>query len=133
MLYINQVILFLKLIFHISVLFLIIISLFPGSLIGFFFYGDLGQQPNIVKNPFGTAINHFFAYLYVSLLGFFLYLKNKNFHKLVYLLFFLSIALETLQFIIPKRSFQLVDLFFNILAVIVAYSLVKIYLLLKKP
>ena len=53
---------FLKLIFHISVLLLIILSLYPGSLIGFLLYGDWGLQPNLVKNPFGTSINHFFSY-----------------------------------------------------------------------
>jgi len=68
----------LKSIFHFSVLFLIIISLWPGSLLGFLFYGDLGQQPDLIRNPFGTSINHFFSYLYVSLLGFFLYLNSKK-------------------------------------------------------
>jgi len=77
-----------KFIFHISVLFLIIISLWPGSLIGFLFYGDWEQQPDLIKNPFGTSINHFIYYIYISLLGFFLYLKNYNFKKLVYGLFF---------------------------------------------
>ena len=67
---------FLKSIFHISVLFLIIISLYPGSLLGYLLYGDWGQQPNLIKNPFGTTINHFIYYFYVSLLGFFLYSKN---------------------------------------------------------
>ena len=82
---------FLKFIFQISVFFLIIISLFPGSLLGLLFYGDLGTQPNLIDNPFGTAINHFIYYLYLSLLGFFLYLKNTNYQKLVYaLLFFIS-------------------------------------------
>jgi VanZ family protein len=124
---------FLKSIFHISVLFLIIISLYPGSLLGYLLYGDLGQQPNLVKNPFGTTINHFIYYVYVSLFGFFLYLKTKNFKKIVYALFFLSAVLELLQFIIPNRSFQLNDLIANIFGVIVAYSVVKIYLFFKKP
>ncbi len=57
----------LKSIFHISVLFLIVVSLWPGSLIGFLLYGDWGQQPDLIKNPFGTAINHFIFYLYISL------------------------------------------------------------------
>ena len=122
---------FLKFIFHISVLFLIIISLYPGSLLGYFLYGDWGQQPNIIANPFGTAINHFIYYVYVSLLGFFLYLRNKNFQKLIYGLFFLSVILEGFHFIIPNRSFQLADLVGNILGVLVAYSVVKIYLLFK--
>ena len=123
---------FLKSIFYISVLFLIIISLYPGSLLGYLFYGDLSQQPNLIKNPFGTTINHFIYYIYVSLLGFFLYLRTENFQKLVYSLFLLSVILELLHFIIPNRSFQLGDLIGNILGVIVAYSIVKIYLFLNK-
>ena len=125
---------FLKFVFHISVLLLIILSLYPGSLIGFLLYGDLGQQPNLIKNPFGTTINHFISYFYVSLLGLFLYsnLKKENFKKLVLGLFFLSVILETLQLIVPHRSFQLGDLIFNILGVLVAYCVVKIYLLIIK-
>ena len=143
--YINKVILFLKFIFHISVLLLIILSLYPGSLIGFFLYSDFGQQPDfipgnpfqqpdLIGNPFGTTINHFFSYLYVSLLGFFLYsnLKKENFKKLVFGLFFLSAILEILQYIVPNRSFQLGDLIFNILGVLVAYCVVKFYLLIIK-
>ena len=122
---------FLKSIFHISLLFLIIISLYPGSFLGYLLYGDWSQQPNVIENPFGTTINHFIYYVYVSLLGFFLYLKNQNFQKLVYGLFFLSVILEGFHFIIPNRSFQLADLIGNILGVLVAYFVVKIYLLLK--
>ena len=121
----------LKFIFHISTLFLIIISLYPGSLLGYLLYGDLSQQPDVIKNPFGTTINHFIYYVCVSLLGFFLYLKNQSFQKLVYALFILSVILEVLHFIIPNRSFQLGDLIGNILGVLVAYFVVKIYLLFR--
>ena len=119
-------------IFHISILFLIIISLWPGSLLGYLFYGDWGQQPDLIQNPFGTTINHFLYYLYVSLLGFYVYLKTENFKKLVYGLFFLSVILELLHYIIPNRSFQLGDLIGNILGVIVAYFIIKIYLFFNK-
>ena len=122
----------LKYIFHFSVLFLIVISLWPGSLLGFLFYGDWGQQPNLVENPIGTTINHFIYYIYLSLLGFFIYLKNENFKKLVYGLFFLSITLELLHFIIPNRAFQLADLLSNIFGVMVAYLVIKIYLFVDK-
>ena len=122
----------LKYIFNFSVLFLIIISLWPGSLLGFLFYGDWGQQPNLVENPTGTTINHFIYYIYLSLLGFFVYLKNENFKKLVYGLFFLSITLELLHFIIPNRAFQLADLLSNIFGVMVAYLVIKIYLFVDK-
>jgi len=123
----------LKYIFHFSVLFLIIISLWPGSLLGFLFYNDWGKQPDLVENPLGTTINHFIYYIYLSLLGFFIYLKSENFKKLVYGLFFLSITLELLHFIIPNRSFQLADLLGNILGVMVAYLVIKIYLFFDKP
>ena len=123
----------LRFIFHISVLFLIIISLWPGSLLGYLFYSDWGQQPDLVQNPFGTTINHFIYYFYVSLLGFFLYSKTENFKKLVYGLFFLSAILELLHFIIPNRSFEIGDLIGNILGIMVAYSVIKIYLFFRKP
>ena len=118
----------LKSIFHVLVSFLIIISLWPGSLLGYFLYGDWGQQPNLIQNPFGTTINHFISYSCVSLLGLYLYSKTENFKKLVYGLFFLSVILELLHVIIPNRSFELGDLIGNILGVMVAYSIIKIYL-----
>ena len=128
----DKVILFLKFIFHSSILFLIILSLFPGSLLGLLLYNDLSRQPNLIDNPFGTTINHFIYYFYVTTLGLFIYLRTKNFQKLVYGLFFLSLMLEFLQLIVPNRVFQLYDLIGNFLGVLVAYSLVKIYLFFNK-
>ena len=123
----DKVVSFLKFIFYISILFLIIISLFPGSLLGFFLYNDLSRQPNLIANPFGTAINHFISYFYVSMLGLCLYLRSNNFQKLVYSLFFLSIILEVLQLIVPNRAFEIYDVSANFVGVLVAYFLVKIY------
>ena len=122
----------LKFIFHISLLVLIIISVWPGSLIGFFFYGDITAEANLVHNPYGTAINHFIFYIYVSFLGFFTYLKNQKFNWVVNMMFFLSLILELLHYVIPNRAFQVTDLLANILGVAVAYSVIKFYLLIKK-
>ena len=129
----TKIISFLKFIFQVSILSLIILSLFPGSLLGLLFYGDLGRQPNLIENPFGTSINHFISYFFVSSLGLWLYLKSENLHRLFYGLFLLSITLEVLQFAIPHRSFQLYDLVGNFAGVLVAYFLVMIYLFLSKP
>ena len=129
----DKVITLLRFIFHISVFFLIIISLFPGSLLGYFLYNDLGKQPDLINNPIGTAINHFIYYFYVSVLGLCLYLRDRNFKKLVYSLFFLSIVLEALQFIIPKRTFEIYDVSANFIGVLFAYILVNIYKLWSKP
>ena len=128
---------FLKFIFYISVLFLIIFSLYPGSLLGILFYGDPGLQPNLAWNPLYTPlphlykiagiINHFIVYFFISIFGLCLYLRNRNFQKLVYGLFFLSIFLEILQFVAPKRTFEIFDLSANFVGVLVAYCLIKIY------
>ena len=123
----DKVISSLKFIFHLSVLFLIVISLFPGSLLGFFLYSDFGRQPDIIDNPFGTTINHFIYYFYITMFGLCLYLKDRNFQKLVYGFFFLSIILEVLQFIVPNRAFEIYDVFANFAGVLVAYLLVVIY------
>ena len=122
-----KIISFLKFIFHTSILLLIIISLFPGSLVGLVLYDDLGRQPNLIANHFGTAINHFISYFFVSMLGLCLYLRSNNFQKLVYSLFFLSIILEVLQLIVPNRAFEIYDVSANFVGVLVAYFLVKIY------
>ena len=128
-----KIISFLKFIFQASILSLIILSLFPGSLLGLLFYGDLGRQPNLIENPFGTSINHFISYFFVSSLGLWIYVKSENFNRLFYGLFLLSITLEVLQLWVPYRSFQLYDLVGNFAGVLVAYFLVKIYLILSKP
>ena len=117
---------------------LIVITLYPGSLLGLLLYGDLGFQPNLAKNPYYTPmpthlytyasiINHFIAYFYISMFGLCLYLRSYNFKKIVYGLFFLSFFLEVLQFIIPRRTFEIVDVSANFVGVLVAYCLIKIY------
>tara|TARA_Y100000590_G_C15546990_1_gene949387 strand:+ start:426 stop:821 length:396 start_codon:yes stop_codon:yes gene_type:complete len=118
---------FLNFIFYISVVILIIINLFPGSLLGFFIYKDLNMQPNLINNPFGTTINHFIGFFCVSILGLFLYLKKDKFKNLVFVLIFLSIILEILQLLVPNRSFEIYDLSANFIGVLFAFILVKIY------
>ena len=134
----DKAIVFLKFIFYMSVLLLIVISLYPGSLLGLLLYGDLGMQPNLAENPYFTLmpshlytyasiINHFIVYFYVTMLGLCLYLRTHNFQKIVYGLFFLSIFLEVLQFIVPRRAFEIYDVSANFVGVLVAYYLLKIY------
>ena len=124
---------FFKFIFHAMVLFLIVISLYPGSVLGYLFYGNLYLQPNLINNPFGTTINHFIYYFFVTFFGLCLHLRETSFHKVFYGLLFLSVILEILQQIVPHRAFQLYDLLANFAGVLVAYFLVKIYLILNKP
>ena len=133
----------LKTIFHIFILFLIVISLWPGSLFGILLYGNPNLQPNLAFNPFFTPVpehlftiaslfNHFIIYFFISMFGLCLYLRNRNFQKLAYGLFFLSIFLEVLQFMVPKRAFEILDLSANFAGVLLAYFAIKIYLFFNK-
>ena len=124
----NKVINILKIIFYISVLCLIVISLFPGSLTGLFLYGDIDKTPNTIFS-IETTVNHFIGHTYVSTLGFFVYLKHRNFKKMIYYLLFLSISLEILQIIVPNRSFQISDLSANIAGVVSGFLLIRLYIL----
>ena len=81
LIYMTKIISFLKFIFQALILSLIILSLFPGSLLGLLLYQDLGRQPNLIENPLGININHFISYFYVSTLGLFLYSKSENFQN----------------------------------------------------
>ena len=116
----------LKFVFYISIILLIFVSLFPGSILGHIFYGDATA---IHGETFSleTTINHFLSYIYISSLGMFIYYKNKNYQKFFFYILFLSIILEFLQLYIPNRSFQTSDLFANVMGVLIGYIMIKIF------
>ena len=118
---------YLKKLFHILTLLLIILSLYPGSILGFLLYGDFGLQPQLTKNFAYISSNHLYVYFLISVLGFFSYLRDRKFKLIVIYLFFLSIMLEVAHFAIVERAFQIADLTGNILGVLIAYTIVLIY------
>ena len=65
--------------YYFSLLILFVLYLFPGSLIGYLLYGNLGQQPNLISNPIGTSINHLIFFFYLTILGLVFRLKYQNF------------------------------------------------------
>ena len=122
-------ILFVKYLFHISNIFLIIFYLYPGSIFGCFIYNDCGVQPQLTRD-FGNTIssNHVYVFIVISMLGFIAYSEKKNFLKIVFYLFLISVFLELAHIIVPERGFEIKDVAGNVLGVVV--SLV-IYLILK--
>ena len=118
---------YLRILFHILALLLIILSLYPGSILGFLLYGDFGLQPQVTNDFAYISSSHLYAYFLISVLGFFSYLRNRKFKLVVIYLFFLSIILEVTHLVISERSFQIEDLTGNILGVLIAYIIVLIY------
>ncbi len=118
---------YLRILFHILILILIIISLYPGSILGFLLYGDFKLQPQFTKDFLYISSQHLYVYLLVSAFGFFSYLIDEKFNLVIIYLFFLSIILEVAHLVISERSFQIEDLTGNILGVLIAYTIVLIY------
>ena len=98
--------------------FLIIFYLFPGSLIGWLVFGNLDKQPQITRD-FIISSNHFYTFLFLTIIGFLTFVKSHQVKPLTLYLIFLSIILELLHFLIPNRSFEWSDLFGNFLGVVV--------------
>ena len=116
-----------KFFYYFSLAGLLILYLFPGSLIGYLLYGDFGKQPDFIPNPMGTSINHALAFFYFSMLGLISHLKHKSFNQTTTFLISLSIILELSHYLIPNRSFQFLDLFGNLLGTLIAVLIIVSY------
>jgi glycopeptide antibiotics resistance protein len=112
--------------YYFSLFILFVLYLFPGSLIGYFLYGNLGQQPNLIPNPIGTSINHLIFFIFLSSLAFIVRIGEKKFINSFQFLFFSSILLELLHYLIPNRAFEFYDLFANFIGVILVYLFIKL-------
>ena len=121
--------------FYMVNLVLIIFYLFPGSIFGCLFYDDCLIQPKITSNiiitsNFFISSNHLYAFILLSVLGFFAHRNKKKIKFLIIYLFSLSIILELLHMIVPIRVFEWEDLIGNILGVmiiIIAYKIKNKY------
>ena len=117
--------------FHSVNLILIILYLYPGSLLGCYFYNNCNFQPKItinfiISSNYLISSNHFYAFIILSILGLFAYRNTTKIKFLITYLFLLSIILELSHFIILIRAFEWGDLFGNILGVILAITIYKI-------
>ena len=113
--------------YYFSLIGLLVLYLFPGSIIGYFFYGDFGRQPDMIPNPMGTSINHALAFFYLSILGLTSYMRGVGFKQTLIFLIVLSLLSELSHLIIPNRSFQSLDLLSNLLGTLLAIFIIFFY------
>ena len=107
-----------KIFFYVINLLLIVLYLFPGSLLGCIFFDNCKVQPKITSD-FIISSNHFYAFGFVTILGFLTFLNSEKLKLVLYYLLVISVLLEVFHIVIPERSFQWSDLFGNLLGVIV--------------
>ena len=117
----------LKITFHFLNIITIFLYLFPGSILGWIFYKDLTKQPQLTDDFISISSNHFYVFFVLSIIGILSYSKHKKFNLLIKYLLLLSVILELSHLLIPQRSFQLGDLFGNILGVMVTITIYKIW------
>ena len=122
----NNVLKLIKYSYYFSLIVLFTLYLFPGSLIGYFLYGDLGKQPNLIDSPIGTSINHLFCFIYLTTLAVICNFKQNQILTNLYFILFISVFLEVLHYIIPNRAFELYDLFANITGVLLVFLIRKL-------
>ena len=115
----NSILKLLEYIYYFSLIILFILYLYPGSLIGYFLYGNLEQQPNLIPNPMGTSINHLIFFSYITTLALIIRSKVVNIFTEYKMILFISFILEILHFVIPNRAFEFYDLIANILGVLI--------------
>ena len=121
----NNIFKLIEYVYYFSLLVLFILYLFPGSLVGYFFYGNLGQEPNLIDNPIGTSINHLIFFSYITALAIIIRLRVKNILTSLKVILIISCILEILHLIIPNRAFELYDLIANITGVIIVLLIYK--------
>ena len=112
--------------YYFSLLILFVLYLFPGSLIGYLLYGNLGQQPDLISNPIGTSINHLIYFSWLTFLALIIRYRVKSIFSNIYIIFLISIFLEISHLIIPNRAFEYFDLFANILGVLLVVAIKKL-------
>ena len=117
-----------KFFFYLCNFVLIILYLYPGSILGLFLYNDASLQPQFTPNlNLLVSSNHVYAFLILSFVGFFSYKKSEKLKFLSIYLISLSIILEILHFFIPQRSFEFSDLFGNLIGVIIVIIIFYFY------
>ena len=111
-----------KFIFYLSNFILLVLYLFPGSLLGCYLYSDCQLEPQLTKD-FLISTNHLYAFSLLSIIGLFTYKNSNKLNYLIVYLVILSIILEILHIFIPVRSFELSDLFGNLLGVSIVLTI----------
>ena len=111
-----------KSIFYLSNFILLVLYLFPGSLLGCYLYNDCQLQPQLTKD-FLVSTNHLYAFGLLSIIGLFTYKNSNKLNFLNLYLVLLSMILEILHIFIPERSFEFSDLFGNLLGVSIVLTI----------
>ena len=81
----KNIINYIQLIFKLFNICLIILYLFPGSILGFLLYNDLNRQPQITGDFYDLSSNHVYAFSLISVLGLFAFKSKKKLNLILFI------------------------------------------------
>ena len=111
---------FYKFLFLIWFLFIFVVSIYPGNLIGLVLKGDPTTFPG------GDKLIHLVSYFLLGLFAFLSFDKNTKFKFIVLFLILFSLLMEVLHLYIPNRFYENLDLILNFLGLAVGLFLFKL-------
>ncbi len=120
-----------KIIFHMVNITLIVLYIYPGSILGLLMYNNIKKQPNLTSDFISLSSNHVYAFAFLTFIGLLNYYKDRT-KQLFSYLFLVSIILELSHIFIPNRSFQYKDLLGNFFGVFLVFVIFCLYKFLKK-
>ena len=116
----KKFIIFYKLSFYFWLLFIFLVSIYPGNLINLVLIGDPTTYPG------GDKVSHFLTYFILGVLFSLSYKKNSFFKVMIGFLIFFSIIMELLHMIIPNRFYENFDLLMNFLGLVIGIYIINI-------
>ena len=106
-----------KILFNIINTIIVVLYLYPGSILGFIVYKELHKQPQITQDFLSISSNHVYAFFILSFVGLIAYYKSNKILILNYLILSSIILIPLSFFFIFKGSFLFI-LFLTIIFLI---------------
>lgn len=110
-----------KFIFFTNIFAIVLLSVYPGSLLGLIFFGNDDVLPGSDK------LHHFVAYFITTIFGLLAYSQKNIFFQLSFSLLLLGSILEIIQIWIPNRSFEFLDMLSNTSGVVIGLIVIQIF------
>ena len=106
--------------FFLWFIFVFVISVYPGNIIGLILKGDSSTYPGSDK------LGHFLVYFILSFLACLSFDNNKKLNFIIFFLVFFSLIMELLHLFIPNRYYENVDLLMNFVGVIFGFFIFQV-------
>jgi len=122
----KKYVIFFKITFYFWLLFIFIVSVYPGNLINLVLTGDPTTYPG------GDKVSHFLTYFILGTVCYSSYKNDNSFRIIIIFLISFSLLMELIHIIIPNRFYENFDLLMNFLGLVIGVNILRINRLFKR-